>query len=138
MSFGVGPYGDQPPGYKLFIDGEEVEPKAVRSLKLSIAKAFDLPPELILPPESDQGRDAARQPDNLELYRKALGMEAAERKLVTSGGLCAPNAPKYALPTVSFIYLDQGTLDLGIVRDSVLQDRQNDFTVFTEAFEGDE
>lgn len=40
----------------------------------------------------------------------------------------------YLFPEGSFIYLDGGTLELGIVRDSVLN-RTNDFQIFGETFE---
>ena len=40
----------------------------------------------------------------------------------------------YLYPEGSFLFLDGGTLDLGLVRDSTLNDT-NDFQVFAETFE---
>lgn len=118
MSFGSGPYGDPP---------ELVKAQAIER----IAKALDLPPELLLPAPKPV-------PDNREMYREALGLEEeGNHHLVAAGGLCSPVTPVYTITEGSFIYLDQGTLDLGIVRDSVFPTAENDFTVFTEAFEGD-
>lgn len=45
------------------------------------------------------------------------------------------NMVGYLYPEGSFLFLDQGTLDLGIVRDSVLNST-NDFQSFMETFEG--
>ena len=55
-----------------------------------------------------------------------------------SGGALNPwpsTLHAYMYPEGSFIFLDQGTLDLGIVRDSVLNST-NDFQTFMETFEG--
>jgi hypothetical protein len=42
---------------------------------------------------------------------------------------------QYLYPTGSWLFLDGGTLDLGIVRDSTLNST-NDFQLFAESFEG--
>ena len=50
--------------------------------------------------------------------------------------LTYPNDVKWWLfPEGSFLFLDQGTLDLGIVRDSTLNET-NDYQIFMETFEG--
>lgn len=54
-----------------------------------------------------------------QLYREALGLPM-------------PNSGSG--PYGSFIYLDCGKLDLGLVRDSTLQS-SNDFQIFGEVFE---
>lgn len=53
-----------------------------------------------------------------DLYRRALG--------VPDGAVPGTNG--------TFIHLDYGTLELGLVRDSRLQSA-NDFTIFAETFE---
>lgn len=63
-----------------------------------------------------------------KLYRRALGLPTVEEEtLVASGGFCAPLSP-------TFIHLDGGKLDLGIVRDSVVNS-SSDYEVFAEVFE---
>lgn len=53
-----------------------------------------------------------------------------------AGALLAfpPTVVWYLFPEGSFLYLDAGTLELGIVRDSVLN-KTNDFQIFGESFE---
>jgi hypothetical protein len=54
----------------------------------------------------------------------------------SNGALLAfpPTVVWYLFPEGSFLYLDGGTLELGIVRDSVLN-KTNDFQIFGETFE---
>ena len=60
---------------------------------------------------------------------------------VTPGGAAQPleNFPSevvwYLFPEGGFVFLDGGTLDLGVVRDSTLNSK-NDYQIFVETFEG--
>ena len=66
--------------------------------------------------------------DHVAEYCRALGLEDRAQwagGFVASGGLCAP--------TGTFIHLVAGTLELGVVRDSVVNGK-TDF-IFAETFE---
>jgi hypothetical protein len=64
--------------------------------------------------------------NHIEEYRLVLEPEEPVDQLVASGGLCAPSG--------TWIYLDGGTLDLGLMRDSVVG-RENGYEIFLENFE---
>jgi hypothetical protein len=67
--------------------------------------------------------------NNADLYREALGMPPSETvpiMLKASGGV--------AVGSGSFIYQDPAWLELGIMRDSAM-DARNDYKIFAETFE---
>lgn len=60
----------------------------------------------------------------------------AGRKIELLEHLPLPEAPvPNALGSGTFVFRDAGTLELGIVRDSVLRSGHNDFQLFGETFE---
>lgn len=65
--------------------------------------------------------------DHVAEYARALGVDLTCHTLVASGGLVAPSPG-------TWIHLDGGTLDLGVVRDSVVNSKC-DYPIFVETFE---
>jgi hypothetical protein len=75
---------------------------------------------------------------NITFFQDKATTETAPFAIPANAGVL-PTWPTsfewYLFPEGSFVYLDGGTLDLGLVRDSTLNS-QNDYTIFYEEFNG--
>lgn len=73
--------------------------------------------------------------------RRFIGMAALGLFGLTRGKLSAfpepvaAAAPSLPLSTGTFLFLDGGTLDLGVFRDTLVPGPRNDFRIFAETFE---